>query len=160
MIPAEERGKLIETVQHILGAMSLNCQVELREQVEDDGKEAVHVAIYTPEHARFLIGKNGQNLQSLEHIVRAIFSKGSPEISRTILIDVNDYKKSRASQVLELVRSAVTRVRNTQKAEALMPMSSYERRVVHTELASMPDIATESIGQEPQRRVIIKPYNP
>lgn len=160
MISAEQRKTLLETTQRILGAMSLNCQIELREESQDGGKEAVHIAIYTPEHARFLIGKNGQNLQSLEHVVRAIFSKESPDASQTILVDVNDYKKSRASQVLELVRGAVTRVRNTQKAEALMPMSSYERRVVHMELASIPDIATESVGQEPQRRVIIKPYNP
>ena len=160
MPPAEQRGAVLEAVRHILSAMNLNCQVELREETQDGGKEALHVAIYTPEHARFLIGKNGQNLQSMEHIVRAMFSKNGQDVSKTILLDVNDYKKSRASQVLELVKAVVTRVRNTKKAEALMPMSSYERRVVHMELASMPDIATESVGQEPQRRVIIKPYNP
>ena len=54
-------------------------------------------------------------------------------------------------------RAAVAKVRNTRRAEALAPMSPYERRVVHMELASYSDVITESIGQEPQRRIVVKP---
>ena len=75
-----------------------------------------------------------------------------------ISVDVNDYKRSRASYVIDVAKQAVTKVRNTQKAEVLSPMSAYERRGVHMELASCPDIATESIGDEPNRKIIIKPY--
>ncbi|OGZ75979.1 MAG: hypothetical protein A3G45_02255 [Candidatus Staskawiczbacteria bacterium RIFCSPLOWO2_12_FULL_37_15] len=71
---------------------------------------------------------------------------------------MNDYKKSRATYLIDVAKQTVTRVRNTQKAEALFPMSAYERRIVHMELAAYPDIATESVGAEPQRRVVIKPY--
>ena len=71
---------------------------------------------------------------------------------------LNDYKKSKAQYAIELARAALARVRNSQKAEALIPMSAYERRVVHMELASCPDIITESIGEEPQRRIVIKPF--
>ncbi len=75
-----------------------------------------------------------------------------------IVADVNDYRRSRTSYVVNLAKEAVMRVRSTQKAEALLPMSAYERRIVHMELASCPDIATESIGAEPQRRIVVKPY--
>jgi len=75
-----------------------------------------------------------------------------------VLIDINDYRKSRTNYLMDLARQAVGRVRNTQKAEALVPMTPYERRVVHMELASCPDITTESIGEEPHRRVVIKPF--
>lgn len=137
--------------------MDLNCQIEIQDEIDERNAKSMSVAIYTSENARFLIGKNGQNLKSLEQILRTMFLKKIPEISN-IVVDVNDYRKSRANYVAELARQAVARVRSTQKSEALLPMTSYERRVVHMELASHPDIATESIGAEPNRRIVIKPY--
>ena len=151
----ENKEKIIETVKKIAGYMNLDCQVETREEIGKESK-TVLVSVYTPENARFLIGKNGQNLKAFEHLVRSMLLKNKE--FQSITIDVNDYKKSRASFVVDLAKQAVLRVRNTQKAEVLAPMSSYERRVVHMEFASHPDIATESIGDEPQRRVVIKPY--
>lgn len=153
----QNRYRITEAVKKMAGFMGLECQVELREELNSDNKVALVVSLYTPDNARFLIGKNGQNLRALEHLVRSMFMKDNKDISG-ISVDVNDYKRSRASYVADLAKQAVSRVRNTQKAEVLSPMSAYERRVVHMELASCPDIATESIGEEPQRRIIIKPY--
>ncbi len=158
MITPEQQQKLTETVRRLIAPMNVPCEVVLREEQFGLGKDTVTVAISAPEDARFLIGKNGQNLQALEHVVRSMFLKSSPDQTITLFVDVNDYKKSRATHVATLAKEAVTRVRNTQRAEALMPMSPYERRIVHMELASMSDITTESIGQEPSRRIVVKPY--
>ena len=142
----------------MVGFMNIDCQIEMKEESGDSqGEGAIVVSIQTPDSARFLIGKNGQNLKALEHVLRAMLVKGDKE--GTIVLDVNDYRKSRATYLVDFAKQAVARVRNTQKAEALFPMSAYERRIVHMELAAYPDIATESIGAEPQRRVIIKPYS-
>lgn len=146
-----------ETIKRIAGFMDMECQVDIKEETDDKNSKALLVAIYTPENARFLIGKDGQNLKSLEHIIRAMFIKKMDGLAN-IVLDVNDYKKSRSSYIVDIARQAVMRVRSTQKAEALLPMSSYERRIVHMELASYPDIATESIGSDPQRRIVIKLY--
>src|SRR3989344_4240416 len=150
------KNNLAEKIREMISFMNLECQVETREEVDKDGKALV-VLVYTPENARFLIGKNGQNLRAIEQVVRAMFLKNLNEF-KNIVVDVNDYRKAKASYVIDLAKQVVTRVRNTQKAEALLPMSAYERRIVHMELASYPDIATESIGNEPQRRIIVKPY--
>lgn len=175
----KNKDKVTETVKKIVGFMNLDCQLEIREEnhrplrvnsdsrsFAEDGRsveggsnsesKALVVSVYTSDDARFIIGKNGQNLKALEHLVRAILSKKSD--IQNIVLDINDYKKSRASFVVDVAKQAVTRVRNTQKAEVLTPMSAYERRIVHMELASYPDVATESIGDEPQRRIVIKPY--
>ena len=146
-----------EAVTKMVSFMDLQCQIETREEIDDRGSKALLLSIYTPENARFLIGKNGQNLKSLEQLLRAMFLKKLEGFSN-IVVDVNDYRKSRTVYVVDTARQAVTRVRSTQKAEALLPMSPFERRVVHMELASYPDIATESIGAEPNRRIVIKPY--
>jgi len=151
------KGQLTESIKKIVGYMNMECQVEIREEIDDRGSRAVSISIYTPENARFIIGKNGQNLKSLEHVLRAIFVK-KLEGFNSVVVDVNDYRRSRTNYLIDTARQAVTRVRSTQKAEALTPMSPYERRVVHMELASYPDVATESIGTEPQRRIVIKPY--
>ncbi|MBI2674362.1 MAG: hypothetical protein HYX22_01325 [Candidatus Yanofskybacteria bacterium] len=151
-----DKDTIIATVKRLVGFMNIECQIEAKEEPADNyGEGAVVVAIQTLDDARFLIGKSGQNLQALEHILRAMLVKNGKE--GTIILDVNDYKKSRATYLIDVAKQTVARVRNTQKAEALFPMSAYERRIVHMELAAYPDIATESIGAEPQRRVIVKP---
>jgi spoIIIJ-associated protein len=141
--------KITDFISRITGHMQIPCEVS----VSDEGNNAYAVAIHTPEHAKLLIGKDGQNLKALEHVVRAALAKHTSSLT----VDVNDYRKSRANQIIELVKLAAGRVRDTRKSEALSPMTSYERRIAHTELASWNDVATESIGQEPQRRVVIKP---
>jgi len=151
------REQIIETIQKMVGFMEMECQVDIKEEIDDKNSKSLLVSIYTPENARFLIGKDGQNLKSLEHVIRAMFIKKMNDLA-SIVLDVNDYKKSRSSYIVDIARQAVMRVRSTQKAEALLPMSSYERRIVHMELASYPDIATESIGADPQRRIVIKLY--
>lgn len=146
--------KIREAIKKLTGYMNLDCQIELTEQQDD--KNALFISVYTPEDAKFLIGRNGQNLKALEQVLKLMFIKDMEELN--FILDVNDYRKSRATYLIDLAKQALGRVRNTQKAEALLPMTSYERRVVHMELASCPDVATESIGEEPYRRVVIKPY--
>lgn len=156
-IPNNIKNTIVDTIQKMMGFMNMDCQIELREEVDDRNLKSLSVLIYTPENARFIIGKNGENLRSLEQVIRAMFNKKSDEFG-TIVIDINDYRKSKTNHLIDMAKQAVTRVRSTQKAEALSPMTAYERRVVHMELASYPDVATESIGSEPQRRIVIKPY--
>ena len=151
----QNRERIIATVKKIIGFMNLDCQVEIQEEGGTESKATV-VSIYTPDNVRFIIGKNGQNLKAFEHLVRAVVSKNSD--NQNIVVDINDYKKSRASFVVDTAKQAVSRVRNAQKAEVLTPMSGYERRIVHMELASYPDVVTESVGDEPQRSIVIKPY--
>ena len=154
-LTTEQKNNITETIKRIITPMNVPCEVSIREEKVGE-KEIVVAAISAPEDAKFLIGKNGQNLQALEHVVRSLFLKQSEGL--TLFVDVNDYKKSRATYVATLAKEAVLRVRNTQRAEALTPMSPYERRIVHMELASISDVTTESIGQEPQRRIVVKPY--
>lgn len=105
-----------------------------------------------------LIGKNGQNLNALEHLLRVMaFRKNQASLG--FVLDINDYRRAKSDQLITLARSAAQRVISTQRAEALAPMSAYERRLVHTELAGYQELQTESIGAEPRRRIVIKPFS-
>ena len=149
------KEKAVELVKRITDSMAIACEVTANQTGEGDA-QGVLVSIQTQEHSKLLIGKNGQNLQALEHVVRVALARVQ-EGGRPVVIDVNEYRQTKTAQLVESVKQAAGRVRDTGKPEALPPMTSYERRVVHTELASWHDVATESVGQDPQRRVVIKP---
>ena len=107
--------------------------------------------------ANALIGEHGNNLAALEYVLKRLIRKKYGEDIKFTL-DINDYRMKRLESLKYDVRSAAKEVRLYQKAVPLRPMSSFERRIVHLLLAEYPDITTESMGEEPERRVVIKPY--
>lgn len=154
---SEQYKKIVlETAQKMVAFIDEEATIEIKD--EPNMAETLLVSINTPQNAKFLIGKNGENLKALEYLIKTLVMRQNQGSAGPLIVDVNDYRKLRASYVIDLAKQAVGRVRNSQKAEALLPMSSYERKVIHTELASCPDISTESIGEGAYRRVVIKPY--
>ncbi len=97
------------------------------------------------------------NLNDIQKVLRLMVKKRLAETS-LFLIDINDYRKKRESFLKKLSKELADEVAKTRKSIILQPMSSYERRIIHLELAERPDIVTESIGEEPERRVVIRPY--
>ena len=74
-----------------------------------------------------------------------------------VMVDVEDYRKRRRAQVARMARDAATRVRRSGRQEGLEPMNAYERKVVHDTVASFGGLSSGSEGEEPSRRVIIRP---
>lgn len=107
--------------------------------------------------ANMLIGERGGNLAALELVIKSILRKKYGELVKFTL-DINDYRMKRLEDLKQDVKSAAKEVRLYKKEVPLKPMSAFERRIVHLLLAEYPDITTESIGQEPERRVVVKPY--
>ena len=108
-------------------------------------------------HTNMLIGDRGSNLSWLEYLIKRIVRKKHGEELKFTL-DINDYRMKRLEDLKQDVKTAAKEVRLHKKEVPLRSMSSFERRIVHLLLAEYPDIATESFGEEPDRRVIIKPY--
>ncbi len=109
-----------------------------------------------------LIGENGQNLLALNHIVKKIAEKvigGDKENEKIIFsLDVNDYQAKRIEDLKNQARLNAQRVRYFKKEIVMRSMTSFERRIIHAVLTECPDITTESTGEEPNRKVVIKPY--
>jgi len=76
-----------------------------------------------------------------------------------VFVDVNNYRKERETIITELAKAAARKVIMKKAAVTLPAMNAYERRLVHTELATRPDVATESEGEGTERRVVIKPLD-
>jgi spoIIIJ-associated protein len=159
-MPENDYNQVLETTRDLLEKAGFQADVRLVEGGLG-GSFLPVVSIESEKDLSILIGKNGQNLNALEHIVKIIaLRKAGINENRSagnFAVDINDYRKSRSHYILEVARSVAQRVIGSQKAEALTPMNPYERRLVHTELASYKEIQTESIGEEPHRRIVIKP---
>lgn len=111
------------------------------------------------EEPEILIGQRGQTLAEIQHLLKAILKRKIETKELFYLdIDINDYKKKKLNYLKELAKSTAEEVVLTKKERILPPMPAFERRVIHLELAAYPNITTESLGQEPERRVVVKPY--
>jgi spoIIIJ-associated protein len=72
-------------------------------------------------------------------------------------LDISDYKKKKNEYLKELARNTADEVSLSKKEKILPSMSAYERRIIHLELAGRSDVKTESLGQEPDRRIVVRP---
>jgi spoIIIJ-associated protein len=106
-----------------------------------------------------LIGRKGERLSALQHLVNLMLSKEMGAWTR-VLVDVEDYRGRRERQLRELAERAAARVVETGKMLQLEPMSALERRWIHMSLRDHPAVATQSIGEEPNRRVVLVPRSP
>jgi len=109
------------------------------------------------EDPQILIGEKGQTLFEIQHLLKAILKRKIKE-NFYIDLDINNYKKKKIDYLKEMARSLADEVALTKKEKILSAMPAYERRIIHLELAERRDVTTESIGQEPERRVVIRPY--
>lgn len=142
-----------KTIEELLDIMHFEGDVTIDSLQLDD----VLVNIQT-EHAGFLIGQAGANLDALQHIARILVNKKNKEPIQFIL-DVNNYRRQRIELLRDLAENMANQALSEKVALTLQPMSAYERRIIHLALVNKPEISTESIGQDLERRIIIKPIN-
>ena len=101
-----------------------------------------------------LIGRKGERLSALQHLVNLMLSRRMGAWTR-VLVDVEDYRGRRERQLVELAKRAAEKVIESGTMLQLEPMPALERRWIHIALRDVPGVSTQSIGEEPQRRVVI-----
>jgi spoIIIJ-associated protein len=145
-------GKAI--LEQLMGHLGFEVRVEVdsgetsRLNVVGDGDEK--------EALGALIGRKGERLSALQHLVNLMLSKEIGTWTR-VLVDVEDYRGRRERQLRDLATRAAARVVETGKMLQLEPMPALERRWVHLTLRDNPGVSTQSIGEEPNRRVVLVP---
>lgn len=130
------------------------CTLSKCEFSDEDGM--MWCMIDTPD-SRFMIGREGETLRSLNHLVRKIIDKKFGEESlQKLFIDVNGYQKKRFESLKNIAHMMAERARYFKSNIEIDPMPAYERRIVHMFLEDSKDIKTESEGYGSERRVVIK----
>ena len=105
---------------------------------------------------QILIGQGGQTLFEIQRLLSAMLNKKLQKIFY-LNLDINDYKKKKIEYLKGLAKDLADQASLNKEEKVLPPMSSYERRVVHSELSQRTDVSTESQGDGFDRHVVIKP---
>ncbi len=105
---------------------------------------------------QFLIGSQGQTLSDLGRLIGIITAKKLKK-NIQVKLDINDYKKKKVGYLKTLAKDLADEATFTKEKKILEPMSSFERMVIHSELAGRIDVKTESWGEGDTRHVVISP---
>ena len=139
-----------ETLTTIINLMNLNPTFEVKRR-----DNSINIKIYSDNNS-ILIGKNGRSIQALQLLIRQMLAN---KITNEVLInlDVENYKEKKLKSIEYLAKKIAREVSKTKVETKMDSMNSYERRVVHNLLSNNKYVYTESIGEEPNRCVVIKP---
>ncbi|CAM3204761.1 RNA-binding cell elongation regulator Jag/EloR [Paenibacillus lupini] len=136
-------------LRDVAEAMGLTVAVE-RKQTRD----ATYLSVSGGGDIGMLIGRRGQTLDALQYLVNIVANRYSDSHLR-IVLDAEDFRERRRKTLEELSERLAGRVIRTKKEVVLEPMSSHERKVIHSQLQNHPRVKTYSKGDEPNRRVVI-----
>ena len=117
-----------------------------------DGKVMIKI---DSEESSHLIGYKGKTIEAIQSTINSILQKEEEDYAK-VFVEVNDYKAKKEERLKELARRMAKNVVKFGRDVRLEPMSAYEIMIIHTELADRKDVRTESYGEEPRRRVVIK----
>lgn len=146
----EIKNFIKEKLVNILREMGYQAEVEI--QVKQD---IPTYRIYSNNDS-LLIGKGGKNLEALQIVLRQIVNTETG-INYKFFLDVSDYKEKNEHHLESLAKRLAREVATTKIEVKMDSMNSYERRIVHNILTNNKKVYTESVGEEPNRCVVIKP---
>ncbi len=154
----EEVSIARETIKIILEKMRVNADVSVKLGDGDENRIAPVLIDIEGNDLSFLIGRKAETINALQYITSLIVGR---ELGRWVplQIDVQNYRKRREDELRKLARRIAEQVVDTGRKQALEPMPPNERRIVHIELKNNPNVETESVGEEPRRKVTIRPVN-
>ncbi|MFD0961756.1 RNA-binding cell elongation regulator Jag/EloR [Paenibacillus chungangensis] len=144
--PCEEAENFL---MEVASAMGLRVSVNRKET-----KEGLYLSVSGGGDLGMIIGRRGQTLDALQYLVNIVANRYSDSHIR-IVIDAEDFRQRRRKTLEELSERLAGRVIRTRKEVVLEPMSSHERKVIHSQLQNHPKVKTMSKGDEPNRRIVI-----
>lgn len=145
----------VDFMKKLLADMEIEATV--RYEDAENGKRIV----VTGEDATILIGHHGETLDQLQYLVNLAANRKDGEDDEReytrIVVDIQGYRSKREETLRALARRMSAKVQRTHRSAALEPMSAYERRIIHSEVSTIPGVTTASVGAENNRRVVIHP---
>jgi spoIIIJ-associated protein len=147
--------KALAFVRTLVGKMQMSVEVNLAPDDGEGSPDEIRIELEGPDAGR-IIGKKGNVLDAIQYLTaRVVIRPGDPR--RHIIVDAEGYRARHEDQLAQMARRLAQRVATQGKVITFDPMSARERRIVHMALREIQGVRTESMGEEPQRRVQIIP---
>jgi len=152
MLDKSDLGKIKKETEEFFRRMTFEVEIEALTQKE----QTVSINVKNQE-PKILIGEGGQTLSEIQHLLKIILKRKVTTEPFFLDLDISDYKKKKNEYLRQLAKETADEASLSKKEKILPAMSAYERRIVHMELSGRQDVKTESVGQEPERRIVVKP---
>lgn len=153
----EQTAIIKKIIAELISKTGFTSEVEvIKKENDDNDRENFICNVQINEDPQVLIGQYGFNLQALQHIARLLVRKKVDKKARFIL-DINSYRQQKNESIINQARQAASEAILEGRAIVMRPMSAYERRLVHMELSTNPEVETESVGDKENRKVIVRP---
>ena len=148
------RDDLVDYVKEFLKGITkdMGLDVSFESKVRD---EQITIKMYS-DNNNILIGKEGKTLQALTTLVKQVIYNKIGEYPY-ILLDVENYKEKNEERLVRSAKKIAKEVSKTKVEAELENMNSYQRRLIHNALTDFKGVYTESVGEEPNRHIVIKP---
>jgi spoIIIJ-associated protein len=146
----EQAAVAEDFLRGLLGAIGLEGHV-----TSEVRASSALVEITGPEMG-LLIGRYGATLEALQDVTRAAVQRHAA-VRPQVNLDVEGYRARQRARLERKAREVAAKVRQSRRPQTLDAMSAFERKVVHDALANFRGVATTSEGEEPNRKVVIRP---
>jgi len=151
-VPIDEQAEAAQAfTQGLVDAFEVGAEVHT--SIDDD---AVLVEV-EGDNLGLLVGPKGATLHAIEELVRTVVQRQTDGHGVRINVDVAGYRAKRRAALEDFTRNLAEKVLATGRAQALEPMSAADRKVVHDTAAEIAGVLTESEGEDPRRRVVLRP---
>ncbi len=147
--------KALAFVRTLVGKMQMNVDVSLAPDDGEGSPDEIRIEVEGPDAGR-IIGKKGNVLDAIQYLTTRVAVRPG-EQRRHIIVDAEGYRARHEDQLSQMARRLAQRVADEGKVITFDPMNARERRIVHVALRDVKGVRTESLGEEPQRRVQIIP---
>jgi spoIIIJ-associated protein len=143
-----------EFLDGLLSIMGLSGRASSTVHVLDEDTAEVRI---DGDELGLLIGPKGATLLAVQDLARTVVQRRTGARQGRLLVDVAGYRQKRKEALERFTAKVASEVLASQTAAALEPMSSADRKIVHDTANAIEGVATSSEGEEPRRRVVIRP---
>ena len=158
-IPSDGHDPILDTAEAIISKllfhMGLEAQVSAHYGEARDNRRPIMVDVRGSDLG-ILIGRHGETLDSFQYVAALMIGKETGQFVH-VVVDVEGHRDRRERQLRQLAQRMAEQVLKTGRKLTLEPMRAAERRIIHLELREHPAVTTESVGEEPHRKVTIIP---
>ncbi|HEU5059279.1 MAG TPA: R3H domain-containing nucleic acid-binding protein [Kofleriaceae bacterium] len=159
-----DTDRAIELLRGILERMGIAAKVELR---EEEDKRVLDVVCDAEDDLQRVIGRRGQVVDALQHLVGKMLIKGKSEKAdkgekadgrgKPIVVDAGGYRQRHIERLEGLAARMAEKAKSTGKPVDLNPMPAHDRRIVHMALANVEGVSTRSEGEGDLRHIVVVP---
>lgn len=144
----------VDLLEGLMDRMAIPVQVT-GEEIDD--KLLVKIECDVDDDTQRLIGRRGQVIDALQHLVNKMMSRDRDERGKPVIVDVGDYRERHVERLEDLAERMVAKAKESGEPVDLNPMSAYDRRIVHMCIAEQEGVSTRSEGEGDRRHIVVLP---